>query len=310
MIKQLLACLIACAALYSCNRADRLPSSIGQPYEVVLVGDSDSIITRMLQQDVEGLPQSEPLFNIIQVRKGHDKGMYTLARTRIIVDVDKRNQDYDVQQRKDAQAMPQIALTIKAHSVEQLQKKLDAKKLRALLDAHELKHLISIIKPNTSKQKEVKKLFGIDIKIPLDMESSKRGKDFLWLSNNANTGMQNLLFFRVKETGKDKKEHLPYLKSKIDSVLLKNMPGEVDGMYMQLSNISESSRGLWEMKGDAMGGPYVMKVLSTTSHRGESRYSNDVIIIGFVYAPEMRKRNLIKQLEAVLASANPQSSSN
>ena len=44
------------------------------------------------------------------------------------------------------------------------------------------------------------------------------------------------------------------------------------------------------MKGDAMGGPYVM------------RQAGDVVVIGFVYAPEMKKRNLIKQLEAVLTT--------
>ena len=44
------------------------------------------------------------------------------------------------------------------------------------------------------------------------------------------------------------------------------------------------------MKGDAMGGPYVMAQMG------------DAVVLGFVYAPEMKKRNLIKQMEAVLTT--------
>ena len=50
------------------------------------------------------------------------------------------------------------------------------------------------------------------------------------------------------------------------------------------------ARGLWEMKGDAMGGPYVMRT------RGS------MAVIGFVYAPEKKKKILIKQLEAALST--------
>ena len=46
------------------------PASTGQPYEVVLEGDTDSIVTKMLTEDVTGLPQPEPLCRLIQVKKG------------------------------------------------------------------------------------------------------------------------------------------------------------------------------------------------------------------------------------------------
>ena len=72
------------------------------------------------------------------------------------------------------------------------------------------------------------------------------------------------------------------------SILRTNMPGETDSMYMTIPVLLE--RGLWEMKGDAMGGPYVM-------HRIHNLY-----VIGFVYAPEMKKKILIKQLEAAIST--------
>ncbi len=268
--------LLAVLSFASCQRLSRLPSSTGSPYEVVLVGDTDSVVTHILQDKVEGLPQPEPFCDIIRVKKGHDKGIYSLARIRIVVDVNLHNRGYEVKKRMDVNAKPQLVLTIKAQSAEQLRQMLDGEKLRSLLDSLEQKHLVDLIKQNVDKQKEIKRLFGLDMKIPLDMDASKQAKNFVWYSNNANTGMQNLLIFRAKNL------------RQIDSVLHRNMLGETDEMYMLLPK--KERRGLWEMKGDAMGGPYVM------------RQVGDVVIIGFVYAPEMKKRNLIKKLEAVLTT--------
>ena len=77
------------------------------------------------------------------------------------------------------------------------------------------------------------------------------------------------------------------------------MPGETDSMYMVIPVLSK--RGLWEMKGDAMGGPYVMhRIHRQTSKAAKPGYS--LYIIGFVYAPEMKKKILIKQLEAAIST--------
>ena len=42
----------------------RNPASTGLPYEVVLEGDSDSIVTRMMTADMPHLPQPEPMFSL------------------------------------------------------------------------------------------------------------------------------------------------------------------------------------------------------------------------------------------------------
>ena len=164
------------------------------------------------------------------------------------------------------------------------------------MDEVELKHLADIISGNPSKQNremqdEIKKMFGIDMKIPAAMNASKKAKDFIWISNNASSGMQNLLVFKVKSEERRMKNSNAFHvndKALIDSILRTNMPGETDSMYMVIPHLSE--RGLWEMKGDAMGGPYIM-------HRIHNLY-----IIGFVYAPEMKKKILIKQLEAAIST--------
>ena len=328
-------CFVFMLACCKDGKSSRLPESIGQPYEMVLEGDTNHIVTAILQESVPDMPQPEPMFNIIQVRKGKLTSLYQTVRNRVVVDVDKRNRDFEVKISKDVNAAPQVIIRIKAQTVEQLKSRLDGMRLRQILDESELKHLASVIRQNVEKQKEVKRLFGIDMRIPLDMDASKKAKDFVWYSNNTNSGMKNLLVFKINSSEKtpsarenhSSRENLSAggnLSSKetssgteeypsngislsladkvqIDSVLQKNMLGETDEMYMVIPRLGE--RGLWEMEGDAMGGPYVMKIIRRQKNGKISGRKNEIIVvIGFVYAPEMKKRNLIKQLEAVLTT--------
>ena len=323
--------------LSGCNRGkeNQLPKSTGMPYEVVLEGDTDSIVTKMLTEDVTGLPQPEPLCRLIQVKKGKTRGNYLLVRTRIVVNIGERDfgeqnigeRDFSVTLHHDENAAPQNIIRITAQSAQQLRERLNGEKLRHIVDEVELKHLADIISGNPSKQNremqdEIKKMFGIDMKIPASMNASKKAKDFIWISNNASSGMQNLLIMKVKSeerrAGKVKSEERRAGKVKseerrmknsnafhvndkalIDSILRTNMPGETDSMYMVIPHLSE--RGLWEMKGDAMGGPYVMhRIHRQTSQAAKQGYN--LYIIAFVYAPEMKKKILIKQLEAAIST--------
>ena len=316
-IKFPLALLLLLILMTGCQkgRNGQLPASTGQPYEVVVEGDTDSIVTQILTADVPGLPQPEPLCNVINVKRGRLKGSYLMVRTRIVVEIDPRNKEFSAKSSKDMNASPQLVIRIKAKSAEQLRAMLynkvaskegepsldvevskneevnkNAQLLRNLIDQSELQHLASLIKQNPEKQKEVKRMFGLNMKIPASLDASKKAKDFLWLSNNASTGMQNLLIFKVSNNKQkvSNNEQKARNNEQIDSILKRNMVGETDNMYMSIPQLRE--RGLWEMKGDAMGGPYVM------------RRKGNIVIIAFVYAPEMKKRNLTKQLEAVLST--------
>lgn len=273
------------------GRNGKLPKSTGQPYEVVLEGDTDSIVTKILTEEVPALPQPEPLCRLIQVKKGKPHGSYLLVRTRIVVNIPA--EEFSVGMSPNENASPQTVIRISARSPQQLKEKLNPEKLRQLVDEAELEHLASIISTNPSKQNRemqqlVKKNFGISMNIPAEMQASKKAKNFIWISNNASSGMKNLILMRVKS------EERRVEKQQIDSMLRTNMPGETDSMYMVIPVLAK--RGLWEMKGDAMGGPYVMQRI----RRGKT--GDEIIIIGFVYAPEMKKKILIKQLEAAIST--------
>ena len=315
--KLLTAICLVLAFLASCSpgggRNGKLPKSTGQPYEVVLEGDTDSIVTKILTEEVPALPQPEPLCRLIQVKKGKTHGSYLLVRTRIVVNIPAA--EFSVGLSRNENASPQTVIRISARSPQQLREKLNPEKLRQLVDEAELEHLASIISTNPSKQNRemqqlVKKNFGISMNIPAEMQASKKAKNFIWISNNASSGMKNLILMKMKEV-KSEERRAEEVKSEerrrknsdafsaqekqqIDNMLRTNMPGETDSMYMVIPVLSE--RGLWEMKGDAMGGPYVMRRICPGKGKDE------IIIIGFVYAPEMKKKILIKQLEAAIST--------
>ncbi len=330
-----LASFVLLSAFTCCTseKGKQLPASTGQPYEVVLEGDTADIVTEMLSEDVPCLPQPEPLCNLIQVKRGKMKGSYLLVRNRVVVDINQQHKAFKVKMGKDENATPQYVIRIQAKSIEQLKQKLNPAMLRSVIDQHELEHLANITKRNPEKEKEVRQLFGIDMKIPLSMDASKKAKGFLWLSNNASSGMQNLIIFRLKGSGCKEPNAWTYSLDEINKVLKPNIQGETDNMHMQLigkdkrtkgdeiskrglvseydENLLPLERGLWEMKGDAMGGPYLMKMFPMSKgkiitprsfYEQPSRIDSRIVIIGFVYAPEMKKRNLTKQLEAVIST--------
>ena len=305
--KLLTAICLVLAFLASCSPGGggngKLPKSTGQPYEVVLEGDTDSIVTKILTEEVPALPQFEPLCRLIQVKKGKTHGSYLLVRTRIVVNIPA--EEFSVGMSRNENASPQTVIRISARSPQQLREKLNPEKLRQLVDEAELEHLASIISTNPSKQNRemqqlVKKNFGISMNIPAEMQASKKAKNFIWISNNASSGMKSLILMKMKEV-KSEEQRMKNSdalsaqeKQQIDSMLRTNMPGETDSMYMVIPVLAK--RGLWEMKGDAMGGPYVMQRI----RRGKTE--DEIIIIGFVYAPEMKKKILIKQLEAAIST--------
>lgn len=145
---------------------------------------------------------------------------------------------------------------------------------------------------------------------PEDMTYYKDTTDFLWVSNNANTGRTELLVYSFPYTDANTFTE-EYLVAKRDSVLKVNLPGAFPGSYMATETRAALSyepitlnnqycgvlRGLWKMVGDKMGGPFV-------SHAFLDEKNQRVIVAeGLVFAPETTKRNYIRKIEAALHTA-------
>lgn len=286
--------------------------SVGKPYEVLVVCDDSTmaaLVRAELETPVYGLPQAEPSFDVSTVDTKHLSA--TLRTTRNLVMVGKGN-DNDIRIRHDVYAQPQIEVLVSAPSAQQLSRLMREKgqQLRKVLTHNEMKAAHEQLERhhNAEAERTIRQLFGVEMLIPADMTSSKRGKDFLWLSNNSPDAMQNVCIYIYKK-GTDL--HNVRWVALRDSVMRANIPGEEPGMYMhtvnepyerQVIGRMEGQRysfcGLWEMTGDMMGGPFSCVAIADTARQ------RIIVAEAFVYAPGRSKRNLMMALQPVVSSIN------
>lgn len=273
------------------------PNSWGRPFEVLVVNDVDSCIYNMLTVPINGLPQDEPQFDVTSIdNKSANASNANKARSIVTMSVDASKYSHTaIRYKKDVYAHPQIIIHVTTPSIATLNA--DSKRLSAiitLLRRHEINACITQMqtKHNPKMEQAVKQMFGINMRIPPKMNSIKRGKDFIWISNDSPTAMQNICIYTSENR---------------DSVMQANIKGETDSMYMTTIQPSVSvmqiiehgkkiiaKRGLWQMHGDDMGGPFV-------SHTRNITHPHKTIVIeAFVFAPGVKKRNLLAQTEASL----------
>ena len=301
--------------------------SSGKPYEVVIMSDDTAAVNFVrdcLEIPVEGLPQEEPAFDVWVVDRevrnvetttkrmsiyGAQEGAESRGARAIVKVVFNSHQrtgsPIHISYQRNVEVQPQIVVTLTAESVEQLRREKQRWEapLRQLLTNFEQRATIALLRQHYNKQMSdtLQRLFGVKLLVPPDMLSAHYEMDFVWLSNNATTGMQNICVFKG---------------TSIDSVIGKYIKGETDEMHMRLvenrdpidmDRVSRAEkkkpkanliRGLWEMEGDAMGGPYVARFFT------DSITHQTTTVMAFVYSPETKKRNMIRKLEAVLRDAS------
>lgn len=301
----LYACLLL---LFSCGKksAEQLPVAVGEPYHVKIVASDSAAakpIVELLAADMSGLPQPEPTFDVQLVSPEEtEQPQCRYARALVHIDIDKKKYNSaDVGYKHDRWARGQLVLNITSPTTDLLSQMVwrNARKLVGLLVDHEMEQAKKRLarQTNTMAATEVKRLFGIDMLVPASLTSMKKGEHFIWLSDGSRQ-RQNICVYTVE--GRLPERDMNHR----DSVMHVNIKGETDNMYMttvkdglrflDMGQGQTLTRGLWEMKDDSMGGPFVER----TVFLGD----RTLVAEAFVYAPESKKRNLIRELEAALNS--------
>ena len=302
----------------SCHKEGKsivTPVSSGRPYEVLVVADDqcwnspDSALFHVLDTDVPGLPQPERSFRISRVRPESFNRSTRLFRNIIIADIQDIYTQTKFKYTRDAYASPQMIMTIQSPSQEEFAEYV-SRHGQVIIDFFtraEMNREVKLLKKkhNEVLSAKVQSLFDCDIWMPEDLTSYKTGQDFLWASNNLNDLNFVMYSYPFRDNRTFTKEFFIH---KRDSVMAINIPGAREGMYMETADSSLVSvkniavqgdyafevRGLWEMKNDAMGGPFV-------SHVRVDRANARVIVVeGFVYNPSKLKRDPMRKLEAAL----------
>lgn len=322
MRANLLLCQLLVAVLFlaGCNGkgVPTLQVATGSPYEVLVVADRQVLnsevgkeIKQILDSDVPGLPQSEPQFRISTVTPQQFDNILKPVRNILMVEVSDMYTQPKFSFARDVWGKGQMILYLKAPDLASLKTYLPEHK-QVVLDFFvnsEMNRVVNVLRKeyNHSASEELYKLLGVEMNIPLDLTQINKSDNFFWISNNGRTARMDILVYSVpyKEIDAFSPEKII---ARRDSILKIKVPGAYEGSYMTTSKFIYpefrtmslggkyvgETRGLWEVEGDVMGGPFV-------SHTRLDEANQRIITAEvFVYAPEKKKRNLMRKLEAAL----------
>jgi hypothetical protein len=308
--------LSAVISLASCSDKGKFtPTSSGRPYEVLVVSDQDirsseagTALAKVLETDVAGLPQVEPSFKMMYATRNHFDATLKLVHNIIMVKIDPRYATPSMTYAKDPYASPQIVLTIQAPDESTFAAYVTRKEeaISNFFNRFEMHRAISILEERHCEDvaQKIQSMFGCTVFVPSEVHSIKTGSNFLWASSNTAVADQNFVIYSYPYSGKDSISIENFV-AKRDSVMRLNIPGSTKGSYMTTETkglLSRNTidnpvlivRGMWKMKGDQMGGPFVSHV-----YIDKSRHLAFTLEI-FVYSPDKLKANLVRSLEASL----------
>lgn len=293
------------------------PTSSGLPYELLVVATDDvwnseggEAVREVLKSDIPGLPQSEASFHVMRVIPENYDNVMKLLRNIVVVKVSDDYREAKMKYAENQYSIPQLILTIQAPDVMSLKEFVLEKQdfILNFFNSAELSRQAEELRKNHSDTiaKWTAEKFNYDICVPYDLQNFKKGENFLWSSSENPIGPLNFMTYSYPYTSQDVFT-LDGFVAKRDSVLKVNMPGAFPDSYMTTDaravfakevEINGSYvlevRGLWKMKGDMMGGPFI-------SHSRVDTLNNRVVTTEvFVYAPEKMKRRYIKKLESSL----------
>ena len=294
-----------------------LPQASGTPYEMLVIMGEEQwerpmgrALFNVLDTDLPGVAQPERQFRISRIDHSSYGNLYKVFRNIIKVDIQNIYSVAKFKFARDVYARGQMIMTLQAPDEASMEKLLteNGDQLLDFFNKAELNREINFLedKHNPIAEEHVKKIFGCEVWVPVELNKYKLGKDFFWAGTNKGSKDMNFVMYTYPYTDPNTFT-LDYYMHKRDSVMKKNIPGGPEGSYMTTQHefvdvvdatvkgeYAQKARGLWRVEGDRMGGPFVAQ------SRVDVANNRVVVVEGFVYAPESLKRNLIRKLEAVL----------
>ncbi|MGF1586896.1 MAG: DUF4837 family protein [Bacteroidales bacterium] len=311
-------------ALASCrgDRTPLLPNVTGRAGEVVLVmnapiweTEAGKSIGLVLNDEHPALPQAEPMFNVVRIAHAAFSNIFKTHRNIIVVNISDQFTDTRMNVRRNVWAKPQIVMEINAVDNDAFQKFVAGQGERIieeLLDAERVRIVeYNLQYENRNLRNQLIESLNVSIVFPPGYELNIDTTDFAWVGFSPPTQdvIQGVFVYQYDYT--DKETFTPeYLIEKRNQFLRSYVQGDRPNSWMstemqaspQFSQFMDGSRyvarlaGLWRVENDFMGGPFI-------SHTTLDEERNRVITVeGFVYAPGVKKRNLLRQVEAIIST--------
>lgn len=306
----------------SCNRNQgaRMETITGKSNEVIVViakeiwkGEAGTLIREILAQPQSSLPQSEPIFSLIDVPPDAFINLFKTHRNIITVKISSTFTEPKIEYTHNTWAYPQAVVNIEASSTDNFRSLFNdnGEKIIGYFLRAEKDRLMATYKETHEKSvyNILNKDFGIKLFVPTGFSVVKKDSTFAWVRYDTPLITQNIFVYTYPYES-DSTFTLKYLLEKRNYITKKYIPGPTQGSYMTTEmqlpqdfnflnyqgNYATEMRGLWKVQNDFMGGPFVsLTVLDAHKKRV-------VTVEGNVYAPKNNKRNYVRQLEAMIYS--------
>ena len=281
-----------------------------------------------------GLPQDESLFNVSKVNPRRLNSVLKSAKNMVFVmTLDSKTPDSRVLQQfftdqslnqikrdtaifmrtqRDVFAKGQTVMFLFSSSEELLAKKINYNRsqIRELFEASARETIKGQIFNSAQKQlaARIKESHNVSLTIPFGWEKARDLKNFVWLRKMDAETEQSLFIYYEPYTDQGIFNAIGEFRDKITRRNLYD--GENPDVYIQRQeiipvftervnfngNFAVEARGLWKISDNSRGGPFV-------SYTIVDEGSGLVFYVeGYVDSPGTRKKNLVRELEAILST--------
>lgn len=328
LLTPLLLLLLLCSCHASEKKSPVTAAAQSAPYELLVVADKDWLHTPagkslldIVEAPVEVLPQYEPCFRCTKINPTAFNPTFKMYANIVFADVDSRHRQAEMRINRNAYCRPQLIVYLNAPDDQAFAELMQSRReqIISLFNEQEFsreRRLLAKTYSGTVMQ-QAQKQFGVSILAPKDIDQVKEGTDFFWASAGRQEFRLNICIYTLPLSDLTPDQFV----AARDSVMKANIPGGTDGQWMETDSRTVTARlqpatdtqparmqvyGLWDMRNDAMGGPFVSYI------QKDERHQRLLVTEGFVFAPQEKKRPLIRQLEAALqtlsyaAPAKPQ----
>ncbi|WP_111683210.1 DUF4837 family protein [Winogradskyella tangerina] len=316
--------LLFCVLMTACdNKKDGdkttyLPASNGNLNSISVVVDSDlwegtvgETIRSIFAAPLNGLPVDEPKFKLRQIPPQVFDGFAT--RSRVVLKIEKGNLEPTTKIATNAFAKPQTVAVVGGKTIKEIITQLEENKdkILAAFNKEEVTEKQRRINLSLLKDEQMENQLGFTVNIPSAYGFGKAEDDFYWLRKGLDqTKTIDIMFYEIPIDSISKGDS-----TIVDIMRLRNrvtktkVPGE-DDIYMVIEDAYAPAmfktiidnkpayevRGLWETVGFTQGGPFIMYAIEDQVNK---RY---LVADGYVYAPSLRKRDYVFELESIIKS--------
>jgi hypothetical protein len=314
--------LISITSCEQNNRSDKM-RSIGNTSEILVVveneqqweGNIGNAIRESLGREQYGLNQAEPLFHLAHISKNAFSDLMKKHRNLLIVEIDQQAPKAKIESVEDEWSKPQQVIRITSPNSSEFVEVFNRNvaTLEKKFSKTERDRILSVLRTSSNNKvtKKVRKQYGFKMTIPRDYMISKNEPGFMWIRKETVRSGQGMIIMSEPylDTAQFSKRSVI---ARANRYMQQYVPGPADGSYMKIDEewvpassrpvddfpleFAIETRGLWKVENDFMGGPFVS--YSFVSPRDSQIFT----IIGYVYNPNKKKRDLLRQMESMIYS--------